>query len=1207
MAKVNKRRPVPAQALADLYGICGRFRRSVHIERDELSTDALDGYRITPIALKTLERIFTGIEGDAGTRAWSLTGPYGSGKSSFAMFLAALFAPDDEGSGKNARLSARKLLKAASEPHARQLLGETGRRSLPGLCSVLITGERLPLSKLLLRGLAAGLLRIWSGRRQSKALKQILARAQAEAVPSTRVVVQTFEDAITLITSNEQGIAKGLLVVLDEAGKALEHAAHSPAESDVLLLQELAELAARSGDKPFVFITVFHQAFSGYAARLGPTQRNEWEKVQGRFEDIAFVDGWDQSLRLIADAIETRDPDSKTSRQAYKHIGDALTSVDLPAVLEPNRTEALLRECLPLHPYVALLLGPLFRTGVFQNERSLFAFLASQEPGGLQEFLIGTTATATLPLYPLDRLYDYIESVLQSRATFSRAHALRTTEVALQRVPDTAGKLGAALVKNIALLSWIGEKVGLRADEVTLKASVAALAEPEQVDVCLKALVDASVITFRRFRSSYVVWEGSDIRIDEVLANAGHTRLTNERAVALLEALSPLDPIVARRHLFETGTLRYFPVKFVAAERLPDELDKPDDTLGDGNVLLVIFQSETQRKAIVETLEDELRLETASPRPILCVVPRDPWPLHELLGEYAALEQLVRDDPRLPHDPVAKTEIQARKLDLETLIHVEVGRLVGLDQGGSTSTWHHDSKQFEVTTARQLSALVSQICDRTFAHAPRIHNELINRHELSSAAASARRSLLAAMLTRSSEAEFGIEGYPPEKSMYLSLFQEQKLHTKGPRAAEVQGWILKEPPKLKKTTPLGAVSHAWHAMREFLGAKSEHRLPLEHLYTLLESPPFGIKRGVTPVLIAHFLVVNAATLALYENEAFLPKLTEAVIERLLKSPKNFQVQWYPMGGARLDLLQVVGKALNVAPRAGMDAPTVLQIVKRLMRATSELPRYAQLTRRLSSPALKVRDALFQAKEPAPLMFKLLPLALGFESFRSQASKHDNIDAFAQMLTDCVAELDGAYDTLLRDLETELSTQFGMTDLRGAELQRELGQRGSRVFPHAIAPKLKSFLIRAVDEQMPRVEWLVSIGTLLAKKPPEHWIDSDLDVFRTELAQVRRSFLEIEALTLADDAISPETASQRRLFRVAISELGATTRERVVSLSLAEEKSAHSLQDRLQEVLRGFGSELTLDARLAMLSAVTANLIQEAEREAPTDSSVRDHD
>lgn len=1195
---MNARASKPVELpLSGYFSISGRFRRSVHIERDRLSTDALVGYRPTPVALKTLERIFAGLEPKASARAWSVTGPYGSGKSSFVMFLAALLAIDIEDT-KAARSLGRKLLRETSEEYARELLGESGRRAIPRLCPVLITGERQPLGHLLLRGLATALQNVWGSQKKPKALNQIFAQADAEA-PSSRLVIQAFENATLLLRDRE--LADGVLLVLDEAGKVLEHAAQNPDASDVLLLQELAEFAARSGSSPFVFITVFHQAFAGYAARLGPTQRNEWEKVQGRFEDVAFVDNWDQTLQLIGDAIEPRNLPTTQANKLRRAVDKALVPVQLPPALEVKRTTALLNECVPLHPHVALLLGPLFRSGVFQNERSLFAFLASLEPGGLQEFLGRERFGARVPLYPLDSLYDYVDNVLQSRASFSRPHALRVTDVALQRVPDEAGRLGTSLVKSIALLSWLGEKVGLRADVETLSASRPDQATVEDVRKCLDALQSASVVTYRRFRSSFVVWEGSDIPIDEVLASAAQKILSNGQAAALLESISPLDPIVARRHLFQTGALRYFPVQFVAAEKLAELLAKPPTMSGDGNVFVVVMHNELERRKTIELLRDPLRLETAPARPVLCVLPLNPSRLFELVGEYAALEQLVADDPRLPHDPVAKREIEARKLDIEAHVAREVERILGVGEGECGGDWWRDGQRSVVASARQLSSLLSDVCDDVFDSAPHIFNELVNRNDLSSAAASARRNLLTAMLAKPSIEAFGIEGYPPEMSMYLSIFgKPHRLHadTRG-------GWRLKEP--VKKTERVGTFGPVWHFLRKHFETVPDQRLDLESIYVQMEAPPFGMKRGVIPILFLHFFAMNAASLALYENDAFVPKITEAVVERLLKSAKNFQVQWFPLNETRQRVLQTVGRALGVQAAEGAEAPTVLQVVKHLLRITADLQRYSQLTKRVSPQAVAVRDALMQAKEPAPLLFKQLPRALGVEPFRSDGPARKDSETYARAVAASVQELAQAYERLLDSIEEQISSAFGLKDLRGHQLQRELAERGARVFPHAIAPKLRAFLLRIVDDSMPRSEWLISVGTLLASKPPEHWIDADYELFRTELHSVRRAFSELESLALADESTQAASGSTRRLFRLAIAELGSAPRERVVTLSPSEEKLAVSLRDQLRDMLHGFQGDLTLDARLATLSAVAAALIQEAERESSSESAQHEHD
>src|ERR1035441_9226505 len=76
--------------LRDLITIAPRYARSINIERDSRSASALDGYIVTATAHRTLGRITAALADDLSHRAWTITGPYGSGESAFALFLSNL-------------------------------------------------------------------------------------------------------------------------------------------------------------------------------------------------------------------------------------------------------------------------------------------------------------------------------------------------------------------------------------------------------------------------------------------------------------------------------------------------------------------------------------------------------------------------------------------------------------------------------------------------------------------------------------------------------------------------------------------------------------------------------------------------------------------------------------------------------------------------------------------------------------------------------------------------------------------------------------------------------------------------------------------------------------------------------------------------------------------------------------------------------------
>src|SRR5439155_5224350 len=116
--------------------------------------------------------------------------------------------------------------------------------------------------------------------------------------------------------------------------------------------------------------------------------------------------------------------------------------------------------------------------------------------------------------------------------------------------------------------------------------------------------------------------------------------------------------------------------------------------------------------------------------------------------------------------------------------------------------WYSNSDRMPVKSSRELMAWLSDLFDLAYRAAPSIKNELLNRRELSSAAAKARRNLLEAMITRRSVARLGFVGYPPEVSMYRSLLEEHGIHRQ-----VGDSWCFMPPD--------GSLRAAWNAIETF--------------------------------------------------------------------------------------------------------------------------------------------------------------------------------------------------------------------------------------------------------------------------------------------------------------------------------------------------------------------------------------------------------
>src|SRR5688572_31490805 len=68
------------------------FRRSTNVVADSARQLIPIEYIASPCACRALDRIIGGFGNPGHGRAWTITGPYGTGKSSFAVFAAALLA-----------------------------------------------------------------------------------------------------------------------------------------------------------------------------------------------------------------------------------------------------------------------------------------------------------------------------------------------------------------------------------------------------------------------------------------------------------------------------------------------------------------------------------------------------------------------------------------------------------------------------------------------------------------------------------------------------------------------------------------------------------------------------------------------------------------------------------------------------------------------------------------------------------------------------------------------------------------------------------------------------------------------------------------------------------------------------------------------------------------------------------------------------------
>lgn len=1126
--------------LSDVVSVRGRFHRSVNLPRDWQRGTDLSNYIVTPTIRELADRILGELKTAQGTRSWSITGPYGSGKSAFALFLADLFSSD-----------------YPSHSVAREL-SETAEFPIEPFVPVLLVAERQSLGPVLKNALADALEKI------SPELSKKVRRSRAS---SGEALARLFTD--TAQAAREFGCG-GLLLVVDELGKFLEFAAAHPDGGDAFVLQQLAEAVERS-ELPILFVTILHSGFADYLRLGDELQRTEWQKIQGRFRDMPFHLPAEQMVTLVARALAFEAP-AKLS-QAWKRETKRVLASE--ALIEAGERVPLqlLHDCMPLHPITTLLLWPLFRSKAAQNERSLFAFLTSAEPFGLQDFLRTTWQGEQAPFLRPSRICDYVFAAL-GLAAFTGDHARKWSLIddAVGRIPAEAPERCEQVVKTIGLLSVYGPSVGLVPSRDTLELAVG-----QDVDEALAFLGERSIVVYRKHTGGYALWEGSDVNLDSAFAEA-QERVGYGDVVARLERVLDLRPVVARAHYVETGTLRFLDVGVFAAqkEQLEDALQ--DTPSADGRVVYAIAApGETIEQVTVRARELTATCDT--PLSIIAI-PRSFEGIEAALRELECWTWVSRNVPALHGDSVARQEVRARIAAAQDRLERLAGRIFGL--AGSPfqpkeSVWVASGAVHEIASALEFQRWISRRCEETFPRAPGLHNELLNRQVLSSAAAAARRNLLERMVDAAEVERLGIDGTPAEVSMYESMLRLGGFHR------ERKGtWSLGR--------PTGKWRVAWDTAIRFVWEAKGTRRPVTELLERLRRPPFGIREGPLPVFLWTMLLAKRYEIALYEDGVFVPELRVEVIERLVRRPDTFELQSQQLDSHQVAALRALrGVIDDVERRAGnFSKDDFLPIVKSLILFASRLQPFAKKTRRLTpTEAPSVRNRLLDARDPRALLFEELPEALNVD-LRQKAGSQE----LAERLRECLVGMGRAYPDLLDDIERQLRRVFSLEG-SAVEARCQLAARSAPLVDFAADGRIRLFVREAAANRTER-DWRESLARVLHDGlPPSHWSDRDVTAFQVRLQGVASEFIRLEEM-VAEQRKGRAT----RVLRIGV--LDGTHREwrAVIPLEQAATAEVADLANRVSDVLgtngRGNG---TSTLRLAALAQVAAGLLDQGEDEA----------
>lgn len=1066
--------PTSQKAAADLgrfVSVDPYFVRAININ-DIDRLDDLPRLRVTPKIVRALTQI-VGSMSSSRDRAWAVVGPYGVGKSIFGLLLAGLLS---EKRASNWVHEALESLRDADTYLGQQL--ETLTQSKPSVV-VLLQGAPLPFGSSLLERLVDVNESLGSALFDPTDLNLVRQGRSLAIDPGkvARLVQRAARNA------HKAGYA-GLVVVVDEFGRFLDQATNRSVRENLAFIQEMAELTARTKRGHMHLLVLLHQSFDDYAIGIGSQERIEWGKIQGRFRQIALLEDPENLYELIARCIRIQPEGSDLARNLMSAAWE-LVADTMPFKRSPGEWRTRLPNMFPLHPLTVYCL-PRLSSHLGQNERTIFSFLLSDEPHSLGAFIRRAGSGKEPTLLGPDWLCDYF-LLNQANSLFPIRLRRRLAQLvsALEQVAGS-DELSSKIVKTIGVLELL-QSPDVRPTEGVIAAALDVRGEDQwdRFRLAMRALVEQRVLVERRYAGEFRLLGGSDFDFTEAIAElTNRWRLSDVDFAGVLDAQVQLPPLIARRHSFETGTVRVVSRRFIDVSQLENEDPVEEDWRSiNGRADIAIGYVVCSTPAEVALAERWARRRHPPDR--ILVVPREPLKIKELLLQARALHEISARE-EVSGDSVTREEAELHLGYLRSLLHMRLQPL--LDPGSENARWFWRSRERSFSAGRDVQAWVSRICDRMFNRSPKIANELVNRRKLSTASVFAVKKIIAGLLDSQGLARLGLRGNGPEVSIFHAVFERT-------------GWYRRDGSRYRLGPPLPRcrLKPAWLVIHRFLESTTTGRRRLSDLLSELSAAPYGIRAGLSPLLVWGALIERQSECCLYERGTYAPSWSAELYDRFVRRPEEFEVRCVS-GSALHGALAALSEAFpNRTCRKCEPTVRMNDFLQHLFGWYRELPDFTKRTGELSVETKEFKRAISTATDPLELVFEQIPRALGLGSL-SPTSSSEYLENYVGRFRGTIEELSQAYSALLDRLVRKCAALLG-SPANVAAVQAKLASLCGSLSDEMTDATSKAFLLRASASSEPAGTWVESVATVLLGQPPHVWTDQAAQDFEERLAIV----------------------------------------------------------------------------------------------------------
>lgn len=889
------------------------------------------------------------------------------------------------------------------------------------------------------------------------------------------------ENIFSEIFNKYHAIGKGnniLFILIDEFGKFLEYASKNDPENELYFVQQLAEFC-NNPKHNIVLITTVHQSLESYSYGLSKSQQQEWTKVKGRFREITFNEPVEQLLYLASEHISENFENKAPSDDINKCLK---LSIETKAFNFNNDfLEEIASKLFPLDMLSANILTlSLQRYG--QNERSLFSFLESSDHTGLSKF-----NKSENPFYNLSNVYDYLNfnfySFLTSRYNpdFSAWGSIRSSIEEIERAFDTNINDYIKAVKAIGLLNIFSANGSILDLNFLVEYLKTACGVSNAKDVIIN-LEAKNIIRYRNHSKRFILFEGTDLDIQNALIEAGNKISEVVDITTLLNKHIQFTPVLAKQYSFLTGTPRYFGFRIS---------DYPNNYLPTGEIdgfVNLVFNGKLKESDI------KIKSKQQEEAVIYCFF-KNSDEIKNLLFEIEKSEKVLEENK---DDKVARRELESIVNSQLTILNHYISKK-GLFIENENVKWYFKGEEKKIADKKDFNKLLSQVCSIVYDATPVFKNELVNKHKISSSIHTAKKNYFHALANDWDKENLGFEEtkFPPEKTIYLSLLKENGISL-----------IRGNPTDFISIDKHSSFNELWRASEEYIESAKIEQLKVSDLGDQLSRRPFKLKQGLIDFWVPTFLFLKRDDIAIFSESGYIPNLSGENLELIAKYPEKYTIKTFDIEGVKLDIFNSYRNFLNIGSKEKFDNNSFIETIKPFIIFYKQLPDYSKKTKRISPSAIKIRIAIANSKDPEETFFESFPNALGVTLSTLQKDK-SKLQNFTTSLQDAVRELRTAYDELVNRFEDFICNEFVGQTCDFEYYKAYLQKRFTKLKKHMLLSNQKTFVQRLDSPLDDRKAWLNSIAQAILGKTLEVFSDEE-EILLYE--KFKSMILELDSLT-----------------------------------------------------------------------------------------------